>query len=152
MHLDMGATGAGRDAGGEQVVESGHQDVVHDVAMDFYGKRLASCSSDRLIKLFAVGSSDAPTALATLSGHEGPVWQVAWAHPKFGSILASCSYDRRVIIWREGAENEWSQAQVKEEEENPVMMHLAVLCGIRVRGECGFFNVDCDVQNSSYCL
>ena len=28
--------------------------------------------------------------------HEGPVWQVAWAHPKFGSILASCSYDRKV--------------------------------------------------------
>jgi len=28
--------------------------------------------------------------------HEGPVWQVAWAHPKYGSILASCSYDRKV--------------------------------------------------------
>lgn len=28
--------------------------------------------------------------------HEGPVWQVAWAHPKFGNILASCSYDRKV--------------------------------------------------------
>ena len=33
--------------------------------------------------------------------HEGPVWQVAWAHPKFGSILASCSYDGTVIIWQE---------------------------------------------------
>lgn len=31
-----------------------------------------------------------------LSSHEGPVWQVAWAHPKFGNILASCSYDRKV--------------------------------------------------------
>ena len=36
-----------------------------------------------------------------LRRHEGPVWQVAWAHPKFGNILASCSYDTRVIIWRE---------------------------------------------------
>jgi hypothetical protein len=26
---------------------------------------------------------------------------VAWAHPKFGSILASCSYDGAVIIWQE---------------------------------------------------
>ena len=33
--------------------------------------------------------------------HEGPVWQIAWAHPKFGSILASCSYDGTVIIWQE---------------------------------------------------
>ena len=33
--------------------------------------------------------------------HTGPVWQVAWAHPKFGHILASCSYDGKVIIWKE---------------------------------------------------
>ena len=33
--------------------------------------------------------------------HTGPVWQVAWAHPKFGQILASCSYDGKVIIWKE---------------------------------------------------
>ena len=33
--------------------------------------------------------------------HDGPVWQVAWAHPKFGCILASCSYDGRVVIWKE---------------------------------------------------
>lgn len=109
----MGATGGVKDAGSEQVVESGHQDVVHDVAVDYYGKRMASCSSDRLIKVFAVGSGDVPTMpLASLSGHEGPVWQVAWAHPKFGSILASCSYDRKVIVWREGAENEWQKDQV----------------------------------------
>ncbi|TFK79275.1 WD40 repeat-like protein [Polyporus arcularius HHB13444] len=37
----------------------------------------------------------------TLKGHTGPVWQVSWAHPKFGQILASCSYDGKVIIWKE---------------------------------------------------
>eukprot|EP00967_Tisochrysis_lutea_P062522 scaffold80298_cov21-Tisochrysis_lutea.AAC.1 len=41
--------------------------------------------------------------------HNGPVWQVAWAHPKFGSILASCSYDRQVIIWKELSRNNWVQ-------------------------------------------
>ena len=29
------------------------------------------------------------------------MWQVAWAHPKYGHILASCSYDGKVIIWKE---------------------------------------------------
>jgi len=50
--------------------------------------------------------------MADLLGHEGPVWQVAWAHPKFGSILASCSYDRKVIIWREDRpySNVWHKA------------------------------------------
>ena len=33
--------------------------------------------------------------------HEGPVWQLAWAHPMYGSILASCGYDKKVIIWKE---------------------------------------------------
>ena len=33
--------------------------------------------------------------------HSGPVLQLAWAHPQFGSILASCSFDGKIIIWRE---------------------------------------------------
>jgi protein transport protein SEC13 len=45
-----------------------------------------------------------PQKLAMLTctlRHTGPVWQVAWANPKFGHILASCSYDGKVIIWKE---------------------------------------------------
>ena len=41
--------------------------------------------------------------------HEGPVWQVAWAHPQFGSVLASCSYDHKVIIWREQTAGVWTK-------------------------------------------
>lgn len=41
-----------------------------------------------------------PCVLALFSRHEGPVWQVSWAHPKFGNVLASCGYDHRVIVWR----------------------------------------------------
>jgi WD40 repeat protein len=49
--------------------------------------------------------------------HTGPVWQVAWAHPKYGHILASCSYDGKVLIWKEqqvqgSAPGSW--AKVKE--------------------------------------
>lgn len=115
---------------GAQMVESGHQDVVHDVQLDYYGKRMATCSSDRSIKVFplntagadpaGIASGAAGQAASTLLGHDGPVWQVAWAHPKFGSIIASCSYDRKVIVWKEGAENEWTQAQVFQEHEASV--------------------------------
>jgi protein transport protein SEC13 len=45
---------------------------------------------------------------ATLQGHDGPVWQVSWAHPKFGVILASCSFDGSVLIHCEVRPNEWS--------------------------------------------
>lgn len=100
------------DTGKAQKIESGYNDSIQDVSMDYYGKRVAIASSDTTIKIIAVSNNSPSQHLATLSGHRGPVWQVAWAHPKFGSILASCSYDGTVIIWKEGKQNEWTQAHI----------------------------------------
>jgi len=58
------------------------------------------------VKVYDI-KSGTQTLAADLKGHFGPVWQVAWAHPKFGNLLASCSYDRKVIIWKEAGE--WSK-------------------------------------------
>jgi len=81
-------------------IETHHEDMIHDAQLDYYSRRLATASSDRTIKIFDV-DGDKQQLVETLKGHDGPVWQVAWAHPKFGSILASCSYDGRVFIWKE---------------------------------------------------
>ncbi|RXN18019.1 SEC13-like protein [Labeo rohita] len=81
-------------------VDTSHEDMIHDAQMDYYGTRLATCSSDRSVKIFDV-KNGGQILVADLRGHEGPVWQVAWAHPMYGNILASCSYDRKVIIWKE---------------------------------------------------
>ncbi|VDP14433.1 unnamed protein product, partial [Soboliphyme baturini] len=69
--------------------------------MDYYGTKLATCSSDKTIKIFELQTNGQQIPIAELVGHEGPVWQLSWSHPKFGSLLASCSYDRKVIIWKE---------------------------------------------------
>lgn len=95
-------------AGAGTSFDSGHQDMVHDAQLDYYGRKLATCSSDRTIKVFDI-VGDNHTHLADLRGHEGPVWQVCWAHPKFGSVLASCSFDHRVIVWKEGQDGQWNQ-------------------------------------------
>lgn len=92
-------------------VDSGHHDMVHDVQLDYYGRRLATCSSDTTIKIFDVAGEQL-TPITDLVGHEGPVFEVAWAHPKFGNILASCGFDNRVILWQEQQNNEWSQVYV----------------------------------------
>lgn len=81
--------------------------MIHDSQLDYYGRRLATCSTDRTIKIFTV---DTKTLEATLTGHEGPVWQVCWAHPKHGqAMLASCGYDGRVIIWVEEGRGIWRE-------------------------------------------
>lgn len=118
-----------------QKIETGHSDSVHDVTMDYYGKRVATASSDATIKIVGV-TNNSSQHLATLTGHQGPVWQVAWAHPKFGSLLASCSYDGKVIIWKEGNQNDWSQFQVFDHKSSvnsiawgPHELGLCLACG-----------------------
>lgn len=80
-------------------IPDAHEDLIHDAVLDYYGKRLATASSDKTIKIFDVDGENYKL-METLVHHEGPVWQVAWAHPQFGTILASCSYDGRAIIWK----------------------------------------------------
>eukprot|EP00697_Spironema_sp_BW2_P002641 gnl/Spiro4/13495_TR7193_c0_g2_i1.p1 gnl/Spiro4/13495_TR7193_c0_g2~~gnl/Spiro4/13495_TR7193_c0_g2_i1.p1 ORF type:complete len:148 (+),score=22.49 gnl/Spiro4/13495_TR7193_c0_g2_i1:31-444(+) len=88
--------------------DTGHDDMIHDAQADYYGKLLATCSSDRLIKIYDISDPARPRLVTDLTGHDGPVWQVAWAHPKFGRVLASCSYDHKVIVWRDSGNNQWS--------------------------------------------
>ena len=32
-------------------IQTDHEDLIHDVAYDFYGERLATCSSDQTVKV-----------------------------------------------------------------------------------------------------
>ncbi|OCK80254.1 Sec13 protein-like protein [Lepidopterella palustris CBS 459.81] len=89
------------------ISNSGHDDMIHDAVLDYYGRRLATCSSDKTIKIFEV-EGESHRLTETLKGHEGAVWCVSWAHPKYGNILASASYDGKVFIWRE-QNNQWQK-------------------------------------------
>ncbi|KAH9414117.1 GTPase-activating protein S13 [Dermatophagoides pteronyssinus] len=89
-------------------VDTSHEDMIHDAQMDYYGTRLATCSSDKSVKIFEI-TNNQYKQLAKLCGHEGPVWQLAWAHPKYENLLASCSYDKKVIIWKETSTNQWEK-------------------------------------------
>lgn len=45
--------------------------------------------------------------LYLLRRHSAAVWRLSWAHPKFGALLASCSYDRTVMIHQEAGSGSW---------------------------------------------
>jgi len=96
-----------------------HTDMIHDAQMDYYSRKLATASSDRTVKIWNQ-EQDSCTLAATLQGHEGPVWQVSWAHPKFGVLLASCSYDGRVLIHRESPANHWTKIHEQATHESSV--------------------------------
>jgi protein transport protein SEC13 len=48
------------------------------------------------------------------------VWQLAWSHPKFGGLLASCGFDRKVCIWKEASANKWEKIYEYTEHSNSV--------------------------------
>eukprot|EP00735_Rhodelphis_limneticus_P013136 TRINITY_DN665_c0_g1::TRINITY_DN665_c0_g1_i1::g.28915::m.28915 TRINITY_DN665_c0_g1::TRINITY_DN665_c0_g1_i1::g.28915 ORF type:complete len:325 (+),score=25.94,sp/Q4FZW5/SEH1A_XENLA/46.08/5e-93,WD40/PF00400.27/0.00082,WD40/PF00400.27/1.1e-11,WD40/PF00400.27/3.7e-05,WD40/PF00400.27/0.56,WD40/PF00400.27/3.7e-09,WD40/PF00400.27/0.00058,YmzC/PF14157.1/50,YmzC/PF14157.1/54,YmzC/PF14157.1/3.5e+03,YmzC/PF14157.1/1.1e+04,W_rich_C/PF07483.6/18,W_rich_C/PF07483.6/1.4e+03,W_rich_C/PF07483.6/3.4 TRINITY_DN665 len=78
-----------------------HNDIVHDVAYDYYGRRMATCSADQFIKIWELGEDGSWKCVASWKAHSGPVNRIAWAHPEFGQVIASCSFDRTINIWEE---------------------------------------------------
>ena len=73
----------------------------------YYSFHTFVTKTDRTIKIYNVSDTSYEIS-ATLLGHHGAVWQVSWAHPKFGVLLASCSFDGSVIVHREQRPGSWS--------------------------------------------
>lgn len=99
-------------------IDTNHEELIHDSQANFYGTRLATCSSDGKIKIFELNGVQS-RLLTELNGHDGPVWQLDWSHPEYGNLLASCSYDRRVIIWKEIGGN-WEKFKEYKEHDSSV--------------------------------
>lgn len=83
-------------------------DYVHDIAYDYYGTRLALCTSSLKICIYSAppqadSVADANAAWVETAridrAHSGPIWRLSWGHPEHGEPLASCSEDRTINIW-----------------------------------------------------
>ncbi|XP_049832969.1 nucleoporin SEH1 [Schistocerca gregaria] len=84
-----------------QTINAEHKDLIHDVAYDYYGERMATCSSDQFVKVWDQDEHGKWQMTASWKAHSGSVWKVTWAHPEFGQVLATCSFDRTAAIWEE---------------------------------------------------
>ncbi|XP_077865767.1 nucleoporin SEH1-A-like [Saccoglossus kowalevskii] len=82
-------------------ISAEHKDLIHDVAYDFHGRRMATCSSDQSVQVWDIGEDSEWHCTANWRTHSGSVWRVTWAHPEFGQVLATCSFDRTAAVWEE---------------------------------------------------
>lgn len=86
-------------------IDAEHKDLIQDVAYDFHGKRMATCSCDQHVKIWDL-IDDEWKCTASWKAHTGSVWRVTWAHPEFGQVIATCSFDRTTAVWEEIPENQ----------------------------------------------
>lgn len=82
---------------------------VHDMSLDHYGRRMATCSDDGTVRVFAK-EKQGWRMTNELKEHNGPVTHCTWAHPEFSQLLAaSSSEDKRVSVWEEDAEGKFKR-------------------------------------------
>jgi serine/threonine protein kinase/WD40 repeat protein len=79
---------------GEEIAVFQHDGPVHGLAFDAEGKRLASSSSDRGVRIFDLLEKK---EIARFFGHRGPVYSIAFRPNR--NEVASAGRDRTVRIW-----------------------------------------------------
>ena len=83
------------------IVSSAHQDFIHNLAFDTYGRRMATCSVDRLVKVWDLQDDGEWALSGSWQAHRGSVSSLCWAHPEFGTLLATAGLDQEAKIWEE---------------------------------------------------
>ena len=85
------------------LLPTSHTGHLKDVQFDHYGRRLATCAADDKprIGVYDQDESGKWVAHKPWLAHEQTINKLAWAHPRFGQIIASCSDDTSVKIWEE---------------------------------------------------
>ncbi|ETV98634.1 hypothetical protein H310_08751 [Aphanomyces invadans] len=103
----------------EHRVETDHTDMIYDIKIDYHGHRVATCSSDRTVRIYEAKQVATPNKLVAVVDVpcDGPVWRLAWSHPKF-NVLAASTQCGKVAFYRNkapaGAPEAWGLLDVHQ--------------------------------------
>ncbi|KAH6905322.1 nuclear pore protein seh1 [Coprinopsis sp. MPI-PUGE-AT-0042] len=82
------------------LIPNAHNDLVTDAVYDFYGLKLATCGLDQRIKIWQLDETNGTWSVEDdWKAHDATISKLSWAHPEFGTVIASAGFDRVVKVW-----------------------------------------------------
>jgi WD40 repeat protein len=97
------------------------ESYAHCLSFNFFGTRLALCFASGNIQVWDQLSSRWSPSYKWHSNHAGAIFKIRWAHPEFGSLLATCSFDKTVNIYEENPiEKSWKKISQLVESHEPI--------------------------------
>ena len=116
-----------------------HSGPLNSIKLNYSQNTIATCGNDYKINLFSTEEilKNNFSPIAELIGHDQSIWDLSFSHQKYGNFLASCSYDNKLIIWKEISKNNYQnifsyihQGSVNCCKFAPSEYGLIILCGI----------------------
>lgn len=94
-------------------LDTKHDDNINDCQFDYYGTSIASCDSNGFLSISTL-KNGVPQTETAFKAHSGPIWQVAWAHPKYDSVVATGGFDGCVKVWQRDTNGAWDKDHPSE--------------------------------------
>jgi protein transport protein SEC13 len=123
-------------------IPTNHNGTINTANFNFNGIKFATGGNDGIInlfsseKIFTQGQNIEPEIKLIKNGHSKLVLSLSFSHPIYGTYLASCGQDKKLIIWKEKSENNYENIYEYKHENSvtcckfaPYNYGLIVLCG-----------------------
>ena len=122
--------------------ETHHSGSVNRTEFNYNGSKFATCGNDGKINIFSTKNilsstnNIIPEIQLIKNGHNKPIFDISFSHPCYGTYLASCGNDKKLIIWKEKSCNNFEnifeykhKSSVKCCKFAPYQERLILLCG-----------------------
>ena len=123
-------------------IPTNHNGTINTANFNFNGIKFATGGNDGVIniysseKIFTKGQNIEPEVKLIKNGHSKPVLSLSFSHPIYGTFLASCGQDKKLIIWKEKYPNDYENIYEYKHENSvtcckfaPYNYGLIVICG-----------------------
>lgn len=89
-----------------------HSGTVNNIQFNYNGMKFSTCGNDGKINIFSIEKlyskgNISPYIELIKNGHNQPINDLSFSHPYFGTYLASCGNDKKLIIWKEKSLNNY---------------------------------------------